>query len=258
MIALLSFLLIIIFSVIVIKIGATALKLTGLSREVANFEAQSAFSGVGFTTSESESIVYHPLRRQIIRILMLLGSAGLTTAIATLVLTFVGQSKQGALTRLGGLVVGIFILYFIFRSRWADRILTRFFERILIKKYGRLKIYDYEKLFGLQKGYSISKFTIKEKSWLAGKTLKESKLYYEGILVVGIIREINGKTIFIGAPKGNNLIKANDILICYGKEEILTNLAQRIKGVRGERQRKKILKKVYKIKQAEKQEKSIV
>ena len=40
-----------------------ALKLNGLSAEVATFQAQSAFSGAGFTTSESEAIVSHPLRR---------------------------------------------------------------------------------------------------------------------------------------------------------------------------------------------------
>ncbi|MGM5488143.1 MAG: hypothetical protein ACQESG_04300 [Nanobdellota archaeon] len=45
-----SFLIVILFSLIVIKIGAIALEATGLSKDIAQFQAQSAFSGVGFTT----------------------------------------------------------------------------------------------------------------------------------------------------------------------------------------------------------------
>ncbi len=46
-------------SLIVTRIAAVALMSTGLSREAARFKARSAFSGVGFTTSEAETIVYH-------------------------------------------------------------------------------------------------------------------------------------------------------------------------------------------------------
>lgn len=55
MVALVSLLTIIVLSITVVRIGATALELTGLSRDVAEFQAQSAFSGAGFTTQESEN-----------------------------------------------------------------------------------------------------------------------------------------------------------------------------------------------------------
>ncbi|MDF2957610.1 MAG: PhoU and TrkA_C domain-containing protein [Candidatus Alkanophagales archaeon MCA70_species_1] len=71
MIALFGLLVVIVLSVVV-RIGAIALELTGLSRDVAAFQAQSAFSGVGFTTSESEFIASHPVRRRIVRILTFL------------------------------------------------------------------------------------------------------------------------------------------------------------------------------------------
>ncbi|MBU3958657.1 MAG: potassium transporter TrkA, partial [Candidatus Omnitrophica bacterium] len=66
MIPLFGLLTIIVLSIIVVRFGAIALELTGLSPEIASFQAQSAFSGAGFTTSESETIVTHPLRRRII------------------------------------------------------------------------------------------------------------------------------------------------------------------------------------------------
>jgi len=95
-ITIITLLLVVLISAIIVRIGAVALEMTGLSRDVAAFQAQSAFSGVGFTTSESEYVVSHPVRRRIIRILMLLGSAGVTSAIATLVLSFVGTTKEEA------------------------------------------------------------------------------------------------------------------------------------------------------------------
>jgi len=49
MIALFTLLTIVLMPIIVVRIGAIALELTGLSPEIASFQAQSAFSGAGFT-----------------------------------------------------------------------------------------------------------------------------------------------------------------------------------------------------------------
>ena len=40
-------------SVLVIRTGAVALRLTGMSEDAARFQARSALTGTGFTTSES-------------------------------------------------------------------------------------------------------------------------------------------------------------------------------------------------------------
>ncbi|HDG97569.1 MAG TPA: potassium transporter TrkA, partial [Desulfobacterales bacterium] len=56
MYALISLLIVIVVSIVIVRIGAVALEMTGLSRDLATFQAQSAFSGVGFTTSESEHV----------------------------------------------------------------------------------------------------------------------------------------------------------------------------------------------------------
>jgi len=47
------------------------------------------FTGVGFTTSESEKVVSHPVRRRILLMLMLLGNAGIVTAVSSLIVSFV-------------------------------------------------------------------------------------------------------------------------------------------------------------------------
>ena len=64
MTAILSLLLVVTLSILVTRIAAVALRHTGLARQTARFQARSAFSGAGFTTSESEKVVNHPVRRR--------------------------------------------------------------------------------------------------------------------------------------------------------------------------------------------------
>lgn len=220
MIAIIGLLIIIIMSIIVVRIGAVALELTGLSAEIASFQAQSAFSGVGFTTMESESIVSHPIRRRIIRMLILLGSAGVSTSIATLVLAFVGQTQYGFFTRIEILLLGLVIILLFTRSRHIYKIMKMVITNIL-KRYTHLRIYDYEQLFGLGEGYAIAKITVMKDSGLHEKQIKDLKNELGEMLVLAIYRKEGGKTQLIGAPHGNEIIKEQDELICYAKEEVL-------------------------------------
>jgi hypothetical protein len=70
------------------RIAATALALTGLSREAARFQVRSAFTGTGFNTREAEKVVDHPVRRQIIMLLMIARSAGVVSIIISLTRAF--------------------------------------------------------------------------------------------------------------------------------------------------------------------------
>jgi hypothetical protein len=62
-------------SLALVRLATVALTMTGLSTQAASFQARSAFTGTGFTTSEAEAVVDHPVRRRIISWLMLLQSA---------------------------------------------------------------------------------------------------------------------------------------------------------------------------------------
>jgi len=221
MIALFSLLIIVALSIIVVRIGSIALELTGLSSEIASFQAQSAFSGVGFTTVESEAIVTHPVRRRIIRILILLGSAGVTTAIATLVLAFVGQTGKDVVIRGELLLTGLLVILLVARSKHIYNIMKTIITAAL-KKWTRLRIYDYEQLFGLGEGYAIGKVTVKKDNPFSDKPIKDLKSHLEDILILAIYRKVDRKIQFIGAPHGDVILKAGDELICYGKEEVIS------------------------------------
>lgn len=230
-------------SLIIVRIGAIALEMTGLSRDVASFQAQSAFSGTGFTTSESEYVVSHPARRKIIRILIFLGSAGITSVIATLVLTFLGRGREEATGYLLVLAISLMALYVVFTSKTVDRWMRRWIKRFLSRAFPELRVYDYTQLLGVTHGYSISQIKVRKNSWLANKSLRELELDKEGILVLGIYRPTDEGEVYIGAPRGDTIILPGDVLICYGPEEALLELSKRVRGKRGDMAHEEAVKK---------------
>jgi hypothetical protein len=72
-----------------VRVATVALTLTGMSRQAAQFQPRSAWTGTGLTTAESDQVVNHPVRRRIVSMLILLRNAGLVTAPSTLALSFV-------------------------------------------------------------------------------------------------------------------------------------------------------------------------
>ncbi|WP_367884687.1 potassium channel family protein [Thermococcus sp. JCM 11816] len=194
-------------------------------------------------------MVSHPARRKIIRLLIFLGSAGITSAIATLVLTFVGKSRGGeALNSLVILVFSLVFLYVFFTSKRVERWMRRVIKRFLEKRFPELKVYDYNQLLGLSRGgYSISRIQVKRNSWLANKTLRELELDKEGVLVLGIFRKTppRARSTWGGPPRGDTqILPGGDILICYGPEEALLNLSKRVRGgIKGDKEHEEAVKK---------------
>jgi len=230
MIALISLLVIVTISLIVVRIGAVALTMTGMSRDLALFQAQSAFSGVGFTTRESESVMDHPARRNVIRMLMLLGNAGLGSAIATLVITLYGGTGADTALRLGWIAVGLGVLWLLSRSRFVDRILNRVF-RAALARWTSLEVADYARLLELGQGYAVSRIEVRDGEWLCDRTLADSRVNDEGVLVLGM-RRTNGK--YVGTPRGETTVHGGDMLTCYGREAVLRKLAGRSSGATGD------------------------
>ena len=134
------------FSLLIVRVGATALMMTGLSWDSASFQAYSAFFGVGFTTSEAEMVVNHPVRRRIIRDLILMGNIGLTSALATLIVAFVQTSGfQGILGTIGWLAAGAALLFVLARIGFLKRALDRVI-RYSLSRVGMVRAMDYELL----------------------------------------------------------------------------------------------------------------
>lgn len=235
MTAIISLLVVLILSVLITRIATVALTHTGLSKESARFQARSAFTGVGFTTTESEKVVAHPVRRRILLILMLLGNVGIVTAMSSLVVTFIGVGEGNSAIKAAFLLGGLVALWLAASSSLVDQHLSRMIDRAL-KKYTRIDAKDYASLLNLAGEYRVTELKVRSDSWMAQKDLSQIQLREEGILVLGISKK-NGK--YIGAPRGKTRIDSGDVLVLYGRKSALDNLDQRVTGPEGNKEHEK-------------------
>lgn len=233
MFAIISLLLVVLISIIITRIASVALTHTGMSRESARFQARSAFTGAGFTTNESEMVVNHPIRRRIVLFLMLLGNAGIVTAVSSLILTFVRQDQAGggSLTmKIVILVAGLTLLWVLAMSRWVDRHISNLIDKFL-NRYTQLDVTDYASILHLAGDYRLAELLVKPDDWLDGKSMLEAQLKDEGVIVLGIDRS-NGK--YVGTPMGGTRVYAGDTLVLYGRTKDLREIDRREKGLTGD------------------------
>jgi len=236
MLAVVSLVVVLVVSLIVVRVATVALTLTGLSRDLARFQARSAFTGSGFTTHESEDVVGHPVRRRIIMILMLMGNAGIVTAVSSLILSFANVEKAPGLRgeiwfRVLLLSIGMAGLLVVAQSRYVDRWMSRFITWAL-REWTEIDARDYAALLHLTGDYTVTELRVEPEDWIAGRELREVRLDREGVLVLGIQRA-HGP--YLGAPKGTTPIRADDTLLLYGRESTLADLDDRRAGPEGSR-----------------------
>ena len=233
MLAVLSLFIIIILSILITRVATIALTHTGMSREAARFQARSAFTGAGFTTCEAEMVVNHPLRRRIVMVLMLLGNAGIATAMSSLILTFINRG-EGATVSLKVVVLGLGLLglWWLASSHWIDRHLSRLINRGL-DRFTELDITDYASLLHLVGEYRLAELELEEDDWLAGQSLEKARLRGEGVNVLGVHRQDGS---YLGNPNGATEMRSGDTLILYGRTNAIRNLDRRRKGMQGDRE----------------------
>lgn len=228
MTAVVTLLLIVLVSMIVSRVASTVLIATGMSRQYARFQARSAFSGVGYTTSEAESVTNHPLRRRVVMILMLLGNAGIASVVVTLVLGFQGTTTSESLQRALVLAAGLMVIWFIAASPRVESLLGRLLAWFLGGK--GLELHDYAGILRIGRDYSIGELHVREDEWLSGRSLRRLALRDEGVTVLGIERD--GR--YLGSPDGDTVIETGDNLVLYGRSEALRQLDDRRKTMGGE------------------------
>lgn len=223
-VAVFSLLIIIAITMLITRLAAMALVLTGMSQESEQFQARSALAGVGFTTREAESVVMHPARRRIIMLLMLTGSISVPTVIAALgVSLFTTIQADDWWWPLLLLFAGLLALILSGRSRWMNKHVNIILAWGL-KNWTDLDVRDYGSLLQLQNGFAVTELLIKSGDWLAHKTLQKAALFHEGVLVLGI-QHPDGT--YVGTPRATDTIQAGDTLVLYGQIDLLKKLDQR-------------------------------
>ncbi len=231
---LLLFIVTIVVSFIIVRIGAIAFELTGLEWSLAKFQALSCFTGTGFTTKEAELITGNPQRRRIASILMVLGSAGFVTLIATFAnslrpniffpkitvpfIHLVFPSFLLSWINLIIIIISIYVIYKIFTRSGFTRKLTQVLKARIIKQE-LIKPVSFEELLVATGGYGISSIEVMKDNPILNRTLLESDLRTQDITVLAIERQ----TGIIPNPAADTKIVLGDKLICFGKLENIRN-----------------------------------
>ncbi|WP_319582255.1 TrkA C-terminal domain-containing protein [uncultured Pseudodesulfovibrio sp.] len=231
MIAIVSLLLVLVVSMIITRVASLALTHTGLSRQSAVFQARSAFTGVGFTTAESEKVVNHPVRRRILLLLMVVGNAGVVTAIATLLMGFIRVNSGSPIwMRVLVLAAGLALLLALAMSKRMDHFLSRVVLWAL-KRYTSLNVRDYAALLHLSGDYAIGEIYVQKDDWMAARSLRSLRMASEGVVVLSVTR---ADGTFVGAPKPETELQAGDMLVVYGRTPRIQALDERRRGTGGE------------------------
>lgn len=192
--AALSIFVIMSFSVFLIRLASVALRITGLTEESARFQALSAFTGAGFTTRESETVVNYPIRRRIISLLIVIGNLGLVTVFATLVVSLVHTDGEvrAIFTQLIWLVLGLGLLWFLMLNKTADRLLCSWIGRFL-ESTTFLGKRPFHRLVQISDGYSVCEHRVPA-NWLDAAGRPNSELGRQGLVLLGA-RSVDGETL---------------------------------------------------------------
>lgn len=231
MAAVVSLVVIVMLGLLVTRVATVALTMTGMSLDHARFQARSALTGTGFTTSEAEAIVNHPARRRIVMVLMLVSGAGALSVIGTLILSFSGvDSAQGGLRRAAVMVAAMVALLWLAKSRVIDAALRRVIERVL-SRVADLEVNDYAALLHLRGQWRVVQLPVAEEDWLASRPLGRLRLPEEGVAVLGV-EHPDGT--WAGAPKEEMRVRAGDVVVLYGRQAAIDDIAARLHGDDGE------------------------
>ncbi|HUU30808.1 MAG TPA: TrkA C-terminal domain-containing protein, partial [Phycisphaerae bacterium] len=200
-------------TILAVKIGTIALRLTGMEERRASFQALSAVTGTGFTTREAEMVMVDPRRRRIIGILMVFGNAVLVTLISLLVTVFMSRAEWFEIpVRLVLLALGGVLIYALLHMRgFTGRIKGWLYRKMMTRM--RIQEHLVCEVLALAEGYGVAEVWVRPELPFAGKTLAEARLREQGMLVLAIRRE--GRV--LPSPSGDERILPEDRLICYGE-----------------------------------------
>lgn len=131
MTAALTLLIILAVSLIVVRIGATALRLTGMPLDAARFQSISALTGTGFTTKEAETTMHHPLRRRVLIGLMFAGHLGVVS-LASAVILAVSTAQDGNVPwTILYMVLAVIVICAVAMSDALDKVLCGVISAVL-------------------------------------------------------------------------------------------------------------------------------
>jgi len=213
MYAVATFLIVAVFTMVFGRLATGALIATGLPPEVATFQARSAFSGAGFTTTEAENVVNHPTRRKIISAAMFVGSLGTPTLVVAILVGFVAPGPGSTTERTLVTIAGIVLILMIITNRPVQRLLVgvghRYANQRLIPAFADEMI----EMLELGEEFSIGSIRLVKDPGETYRSLKGLAIALPDVRVLGVRRDNH----FFGEAPVDIQLRAGDELVVYGR-----------------------------------------
>jgi hypothetical protein len=202
---------------LILWIGSIALEATGLDRSKSRFQALSALTGTGFTTSQAEMIVEHPKRRRITTYLIFIGNTGIAAFLILMVLYIRSGITAPSRPLIILTVIILLVLVLSFCLGLVDKLTSVFLGiggKGPVTSTGTVKA-----LYTQADDYTVARVTLGRESKLAGTPLKDARFEQGNITVLAIERQEG----VVPHPQADEVLSPDDQLLCYGKmEDIIT------------------------------------
>ena len=190
--------------------GSVFFEATGMERRKARFQTLSAITGTGFTTTEAESVVNHPKRRNIASWLILLSATGLLAFILGLIL-LARQPPIPSSSDIIIMVITVVTIVLLIKLGVVDR-LTNSIVRF-IRKRKPASYVPAEEIVHQVGSYGVARLAISEEIIEATQSLRNIGLGERGVTILAIER----MDTVIPFPRDDEKLLAGDYLLCYGK-----------------------------------------
>jgi hypothetical protein len=212
MYAVATFLVVAVITLAFTQIAAGALIATGMPREIAAFQARSAFSGAGFTTTEAENVVNHPTRRRIIATSMFVGNLGTPTLIVSVLVGFLGPGPGSTTERTMVTFAGLLFAVMLVANRPVQRRLEAIGQHVANSRLIPTLERGYDELLALGDGYVIGAIRLVDEPGSTYRSLRGLDAALPDMRVLGVRQ---GER-FIGSSPADLQLHRGDELIVYG------------------------------------------
>lgn len=222
MYAVATFLVVAVLSMAFTRLAAGALIATGLPPDVASFQARSAFSGAGFTTTEAENVVNNPDSRKIISTTMFVGNLGTPTLVVTVLVGFLapgpGNTVERVMVAISGLVLAVLLVTNRPMKRWLVKVGQREAQRRLLPRLDNQVV----ELLAVGDDFVVGTVQVVAGTDSTVQSLRSIDDALPAVRVLGV-QQSEG---FFGTPPVDLELAAGDKIIAYGLRSDLQNLVE--------------------------------
>lgn len=205
----------------VLLIAAEVYQGAGMGAVPAAFEARSALTGAGYTTTQSQLVVDDPASSDAASMLFIVGYVGPLAILGLLGLSFVAPSAEDPELRATVLIVCLVLFAVLNRFGILNRIGRRP-ARFVATHLFRAHIKSPWIVFG---DHAVAGLVVAASSPLVGRRLDQDPFGDREVTVLGIQRDVNGDVQDLAAATHpDESIRARDTVISYGAAHDLSDL----------------------------------